>query len=554
VKEEKMVKFKKFKPLRFGTSGLRALVTEMTDMESYINTRGFIEYLIETGNINRGDTILVAGDLRFSTDRIMEAVAKAIEDSGCKADNCGKIPSPSVSYYGILVGCASIMITGSHIPEDRNGIKFNKRRGEVLKSDEKGILNNVAKIRKEEPKKSSESLFAENGSFKVRPSLGPVNEKAKEAYLQRYLEVFSSDCLAGLKLVLYQHSAVGRDIIQEIFKGLGAEVIPVSRSEKFVPVDTENVSEDTRVLLRELAKKDKPYAIISTDGDSDRPLLADEEGEFLPGDKLGALTSLYLKPDFAAIPISANDAVVSALRDKGIKMRQTKIGSPYVIKAMNDELTENPAAKVVSWEVNGGFLTGSDWILNDKRLKALPTRDAVLPLLTTLLLAKEENKSVSELIKTSLPSRYTHADLLKEYPQEVSQQIIKSIAPKKSTIAEVNFAEEEVKVAYLDGRAEEINPEHPLASSMRKTRERLSREYFRSELGFSPISAMNFIDGIRIVFANNEVSHLRPSGNAPEFRHYATANTKMRAEEIVRIGLENILPKMKEDIIKNGKE
>jgi phosphomannomutase len=59
---------------------------------------------------------------------------------------------------------------------------------------------------------------------------------------------------------------------------------------------------------------------------------------------------------------------------------------------------------------------------------------------------------------------------------------------------------------------------------------------------------LNFIDGIRIVFENGDVSHLRPSGNAPEFRNYATADTKERAEEIVKVGLDKILPKMREDI------
>ena len=73
----------------------------------------------------------IAGDLRFSTERIMIAVAKGIEDSGSKAENCGRISSPALAYYAMQKGKASIMITGSHISEDRNGIKYNKkgRRG-----------------------------------------------------------------------------------------------------------------------------------------------------------------------------------------------------------------------------------------------------------------------------------------------------------------------------------------------------------------------------------------------------------------------------------------
>jgi phosphomannomutase len=542
----------KFKPLRFGTSGLRALVAEMTDMECYINTKGFIGFLKERGEVGgEHKRIALGGDLRFSTPRIMLAVARAIEDSGCEADFCGKTPSPTLAYYAMQNGIPSIMVTGSHIPDDRNGIKFTKRTGEVLKSDESSILKNVASSREEEYRKNEEeSLFDDNGMFKTSQALPEEDTRAIDVYLGRYTGAFPEDCLAGIKIVLYQHSAVGRDIIKEIFEKLGAEVIAAERSEKFVPVDTENVSEETRALLEKLAKEYKPFAVISTDGDSDRPLLADENGKFLPGDKLGALVSMYLKPDFAAIPISANDAVVSALNKKGIKVVQTKIGSPYVIKAMNDELAKNAASKVVSWESNGGFLLGSDWDINGKLLKALPTRDAVLSLLAPILLAKEEGVSLSELIKGSLPSRYTHADLLKEYPREISQAIIKSIAPPAElNIGQVDFEDKRIK--YLDGSEKGLSADKELAGSMMETKERLENEYFTSGLGFARIKAINFIDGIRIIFASGDVSHLRPSGNAPEFRNYATANTRDRAEEIVKIGLEEILPKMRKDIEKS---
>ena len=82
---------------------------------------------------------MLAGDLRPSTDRIMRACAQAIVDSGCQVENAGKIPTPALSLRAISTGRAGVMVTGSHIPFDRNGIKINKSVGEVLKSDEPGI-------------------------------------------------------------------------------------------------------------------------------------------------------------------------------------------------------------------------------------------------------------------------------------------------------------------------------------------------------------------------------------------------------------------------------
>ena len=540
---EKMSKIEekqgKFKPLKFGTSGLRSLVTEMTDMECYINARGFIKFLKEREEIDPNDNnpiIAIAGDLRSSTPRIMKAVIRAIEDEECTAHSCGFVPSPVLAYYSIEKGIPSVMVTGSHIPDDRNGIKFTKKTGEVLKSDEADILSNVSKARDEEYIKSyEESLFDENGMFKTEEKLidADFNESAVDNYKKRYLEVFSDKPLEGMKIVLYQHSAVGRDIVKELFEKLGAEVIAEGRSDSFVPVDTEKVSKETLALLTKWASKHKPFALISTDGDSDRPLFADENGKFLPGDKLGALVSMFLEPEFAAIPISANDAIVSALTEKGIQVEQTKIGSPYVIKAMNDKLNEKFDTKAVGWESNGGFLLGSKWNIAGEILEALPTRDAVLPILSVLLLAKKENLSASALIESKLPERYTHADTVddktkgcEKYTTDMGQEIIKMFSPSDDNIKEINSS----------------------SSEFNAIKEKLSK-YFNKDNGFDEVVSVNFVDGIRVAFDNGDVAHMRPSGNAPEFRMYATADTQERANEIVGQRI-RIISKIVEDLNK----
>ena len=136
-----------FKELRFGTSGLRDTVENMTDMECFNNARGFIAYLKTCGEFRKGDTIAIAGDRRPSTYRIKRAVSAATCDMGGIVDDQGQVPSPALAYYAMYNHMASIMVTGSHIPADRNGIKFTKRLGEILKSDEPAILENVKKER-----------------------------------------------------------------------------------------------------------------------------------------------------------------------------------------------------------------------------------------------------------------------------------------------------------------------------------------------------------------------------------------------------------------------
>ena len=232
---------KRSEELRFGTSGLRDMVLNMTDMECYINTKGFIAYLNDEGEFEKGGSIAIAGDRRPSTPRIKRAVAAAIRDSGGMVDDQGLVSSPALGFYAMELGIPSIMVTGSHIPADRNGIKFTKRSGEVLKSDEEGILAGVARCREEVYGTSPEnSLFEEDGMFKNDACLATeilveddeYRGKSAEMYINRYTGVFGSSTFGeDTKIFLYQHSAVGRDIVKEIFELLGAKVIAPDTSE-----------------------------------------------------------------------------------------------------------------------------------------------------------------------------------------------------------------------------------------------------------------------------------------------------------------------------------
>ncbi|MBD3426392.1 MAG: hypothetical protein GF409_04070 [Candidatus Omnitrophica bacterium] len=542
------------KPLKFGTSGLRDTVDNMTDLECYINTRGFIKFLKERGEIRFEEggpapTIVVGGDRRPSTPRIMLAVIKAIEDEGCAAEYIGLAPSPTVAYYAMQKGLPSVMVTGSHIPADRNGIKFTKKSGEVLKTDETDILKNVAIAREEESEKGFKaSDFGREGLFKAKRDLPDATDKGIHEYVKRYLGVFPSDALKGKKIVLYQHSAVGRDIVQEIFEGLGAEVIVEQRSEEFVPVDTEKVPESSRKLFKEWAAKHEPDFIIFTDGDSDRPGFVDEKGNFLSGDSLGALVSMYLEPDSVAIPTSANDAVVDALKNKGIDVTQTRIGSPYVIAAMNHMLEKNPDAKVASWESNGGYLLGSEVKIGGKSLKPLPTRDAVLPLLLPMLLSIKEGKTASEMIATNLPARVVVSDAVNNkmegteaYTPDMGKAIVKKFSPEDSNIAEYDFNRNVVTykddLGFLSADSKRESAPAELIEQMQRIRDTLG-EYFTN----SAVDKLTFIDGIKMHFENNDGIHIRPSGNEPILRFYVQAPTQKRAQEIVDNRLEYIRP------------
>ena len=429
------------------------------------------------------------------------------------------------------------MVTGSHIPEELNGIKFIKSSGEVLKNEEKDILFQVAAVREEEYlKNESNSLFDANGVLKQSVNLPAVSEEknALSEFQERYTSIFASNILMGKKIVLYEQSAVGRDLLKNVLTSLGAEVVCFGRSDKFIPMDTEKMLNSTISLLKQLAKEFQPFAIVSTDGDSDRPILADETGSFIPGDLLGTLVSLYLKPDFISVPVTSSDAVAITLKKSQIDLSLTKVGSPYVIASMNENLTKSPNAKVVSWERNGGYLLGSNLVVNNKVLGSLPTRDAILPLVVAIIFSVEEGVSLSALINSKLSRRFIVSDAInnktrgcESYSANLGKIIISSFSPRDFNIRQINFTSSGLEMIPSTVAS---NPD--LEKEAKKIKSSLE-SYFNSTLGYTTISSINFIDGVRISFSGGDVVHLRPSSNAPEFRFYVTTNTQERTDKII---------------------
>jgi phosphomannomutase len=466
----------------FGTSGARGTVVAMTDSVCFAYTTGFLQYMSSVHEFSPGMAVAIAGDLRPSTPRILVACATAIQALGGMPVFCGYTPSPALALYAYANKIPSLMVTGSHIPDDRNGIKFNRIAGEVLKPDELGIR--AQKIHLEA------ALFDENGSLRVPPTLPPAVD-VSEQYLKRYIEFFGTTALDGLRLGVYQHSAVGRDILVTLLRALGATVVPLGRSSTFVPVDTEAVRLEDVALARKWAHDQQLDAIVSTDGDSDRPLVADENGEWLRGDVLGILCAHYLNLQHVATPVSSN----TALEKSGwfAQTFRTRIGSPYVIEAMQNAL-QLGLHGICGYEANGGFLLSSQVDLAGKSLAPLPTRDAVLPMLAVLASARTRRCKMSALLD-ALPKRVTYSDRIQNFPTELSQARL---------------------AALLTGN---------------HVQQLLAFEKMFGQISGTVIH-LHATDGLRATFANDEIIHLRPSGNAPELRCYTEAATAFRAAEI----------------------
>ncbi len=480
----------------FGTSGARGLVKDMTDRVCYAYTLGFIQYLKQTQQLAKNTPIALAGDLRNSTPAILNACARAIKDSGITVINSGFVPTPAVALYGIQHQCPVIMVTGSHIPDDRNGIKFYKLAGEILKADELLIKEQLIDL--------PDELFNGQGQFvDSQDVLGPVDSTALDEYIERYQQLFPENAFRGKKIGVYQHSGVARDILPEVLQYLGAEVIKLGYSEQFIPVDTEAVREEDIKLARQWVEEFQLDAIVSTDGDADRPLIADEKGQWLRGDIAGMLCASYLHIDHLVTPVSSNTCVEKSGAFAAIK--RTRIGSPYVIEAMNHYVEDHYAA-VAGYEANGGFLLATPIRRNDYLLTALATRDAVIVLLSLLHLAVENQCSLSELT-AQLPQRFTYSARLKNFATQSSQQLLQK---------------------YTRG-------------SYEQNKQAIANDFPSLGDKLGDITAINTIDGLRISFENGDIIHFRPSGNAPEFRCYSESDSEAGALAINNLALQRVV-------------
>lgn len=457
--------------IAFGTSGARGLAVDFTPEVCSAFTYSFLNIMQKNYTFKK---VGLAIDNRPSSYSIAMACAHAIINMGYEPLYYGVIPTPALALKSMVDNIPCIMITGSHIPFDRNGLKFYRPDGEITKEDEKNILNFDVKF------------FSTNNL----PTL-PILHDAANDYINRYISLFSPNLLKGKKIGIYEHSSAGRDLYKIIFEKLGATVISLGRSDIFVPIDTEAIADSDKKKAAEWSSSYNLDAIFSTDGDGDRPLIADENGEWLRGDILGILCAKALDINALAVPISCNTAIEKCNYFNHVE--RTKIGSPYVINAFAS--LSNKYSSFAGFEANGGFLLGSDVNVNGIILKSLPTRDALLPAI--MVLANSNKKELSSLVK-DLPTRYTYSDRLQNYPIALSNKLLtKALDDPNWFLTSLNLKERALN--------------------------------------------LNSIDGVRIVLDSGEIIHFRPSGNAPELRCYAEADSEEKAHFIVNHALKHVL-------------
>lgn len=446
----------------FGTSGVRGLVSDLTAPLCAAYAEAFLS-ILETAP----QRLLIGHDLRPSSPAIALACHAAAAARGIATVNAGVLPTPALAYAAQVMGVPAIMVTGSHIPFDRNGLKFYRAEGEISKADEQRIL--------------AHPVSSPLPEVRLPAALPAPDPAALALYRARYLNAFGAGALSGLRIGIYEHSSVARDLLHQLLRELGAETRGLGRSDGFVAIDTEAVREEDKVLARGWAECGELDAIVTTDGDADRPLIADETGRWLRGDLLGLLCARELGARTVVTPVNSTTALESC--GAFAEVRRTRIGSPHVIAAMADAAH----APVVGFEANGGLLLASDVSREGRFLAALATRDAVLPMLLVLSAARRRSCRLSQLVAEA-PARHTFSARLQNVEPQSCRELIAQAESSTAAMGQIT--------------------------------------------GGEGVIATDRTDGLRLTLSTGDILHVRPSGNAPELRCYAEGTSEEAAERL----------------------
>ncbi len=315
----------------FGTDGVRGIVGEFLTPE-------LVERLGRAASLWTGAAkVFVGRDTRASGVELEEAFARGVISAGGDCILGGVLPTPAVALLALDLG---VVISASHNPPEYNGVKFFDSNGHKL-SD-----------RSEE--QIEELLAAAPGIDQ-----GTVErvEVATDSYLQHILDRFGSD-LSGLRIAVDCANGAYSGLAPGAFERCGAEVHAIGNEPNGTNINVGCGATDLALLQQTV--RDGGFDLgIAFDGDGDRMLAVDEQGEPIDGDQIVATLALDLGVDTVAVTVMTNLGFHALMRERGIRVVTTAVGDRYVLEALQRE------GAVLGGEQSGHILVLRDHVTGD---------------------------------------------------------------------------------------------------------------------------------------------------------------------------------------------
>jgi phosphoglucosamine mutase len=332
--------------------------------------------------------VVVARDTRGSGPELEAALAAGLESAGMTVLRVGVIPSGAAAMVVPALGaCAGAVLSASHNPAEDNGLKFFHGDGRKLEDVEEEQIEAQLEIEHASRPKTA----AGKPDFSGTP-------EAREAYRKKLQEGFGAGfSLKGLKILVDAANGAAWQTTPEFLQGWGAEVEAMGNRPDGSNINEGCGSEHPEKLMAAV-KARKGWIGLAHDGDADRLVLVDEEGERVDGDEVIAMAAVdalergTLPGKTVVATVMSNLGLDEAMAAKGGKVKRTPVGDRYVAAAMRE----------------GGFTVGGEASGHLLFTDVSPAGDGLLSALKILDLMKRKGQPLSQL-----------RQVMKRYPQKL---------------------------------------------------------------------------------------------------------------------------------------
>ena len=387
----------------FGTDGARGVANTEISCELAMKI-GQATAMVLTDNSGKKPKVLIGMDTRISGKMLEAAIACGLCSVGADVMTLGVVPTPAVAYLVKEYGYdAAVMISASHNPCEYNGIKIFKADGYKLPD---AIEEKIESIILDEAQKPVLKVGGEVG--KISESENDVND-----YIAHLKTTVDTD-FEGMEIALDCANGSSSVSAEKLFTDLKAKCHILSADPDGVNIN-KNCGSTHIENLQKYVVENGLMAGFAFDGDADRMLAVDENGELVDGDKIIAICSKYMKEsgklnkDTAVVTVMTNMGFYKFCDENGIKCEKTKVGDRYVLEKMLEE----------------GYSIGGEQSGHVIFLDYATTGDGQLTALQVLQIMKKTGKKLSEL-----------ASLMNIYPQTM-------INVRVSNMGKARFADDE---------------------------------------------------------------------------------------------------------------
>ena len=373
----------------FGTDGIRRIAnTELTPELVYKVAKAGAYVLSK--HADHTPTILIGRDTRLSGTLIESAMTAGFLSYGANVKLLGVIPTPGVAYLTRKLNAdASVVISASHNTYEFNGIKFFSNKGMKIPDTLEEEIEEVMESGK------LEELTAENEKIGTSEYCLDLIDEYVYFFRKNFDDVIEQYNRKDFVVGIDTANGATYSVAEKVFKALGINYKIISNNPDGININ-ENCGSTHLENLKKFVVENNLSLGVAYDGDGDRCLAVDEQGNEIDGDKLLAIISNHLrkkgtlKKDTIVATVMSNLGLNKYARDNGLELIQTKVGDRYVLEEM----------------LKDGFNLGGEQSGHVILLDYNPTGDGILTSLMLILSILEENKKASEL-----------SNIVKLYPQ-----------------------------------------------------------------------------------------------------------------------------------------